>query len=251
MSPRSRGATSRHDPNVSSAAVSAALASSTVASATATSVSPVDGSSTSSVEPSPASRHSPPMNSWVLTASRIDFSAVALMPSTLPAARARGLQNLAEANVVAVGVQERAVDDAVGLLGRLLLDLGAGVLDVVERSLAVGDREDQRAGLVLVAAGDVGRVHEVDLQLGLLGGADSQPAHADAVHDDVGADLEAEHADVEVDRRVLVGRGEERVGEGDVVHGRTVRPPRRPGFSETAQVATVSTPSSAMRTSIE
>ena len=41
--------------------------------------SPVEGSSTSSVAPPEASRHSPPMNSWVGTESMADFSAVALM----------------------------------------------------------------------------------------------------------------------------------------------------------------------------
>ena len=63
------------DPSCTAqAASSAALASSGVASATLAIVSPVDGSSMSSVAPPDASRHSPPMNSCVLTLVRARFS---------------------------------------------------------------------------------------------------------------------------------------------------------------------------------
>jgi hypothetical protein len=61
ISPRSRGGCAAHSAWTAHAASSAARASSGVASATSTSVSVVDGSSTASVSPPPASRHSPPM----------------------------------------------------------------------------------------------------------------------------------------------------------------------------------------------
>src|SRR6476646_3126149 len=150
MSPRSRGATARHSGNVSCAAPRAALASSTVASATSASVSPVAGSSTASVPPSPASRHSPPMNSRVLTASRIVCSAVAvLMVPRLPGCtrghRWGSAQRLADADVVSGRVVQRAVEDAVALLDWLLENLGAGVADALEHGAAVVGAEDQGA----------------------------------------------------------------------------------------------------------
>src|SRR3954468_5633518 len=81
MSPRSRGGWLRNSWKVSCAAASAASASSPVASATSTSVSPVAGSSTGIVPPSPPSRHWPPMYSWVLTPSRTACSADAVVMS--------------------------------------------------------------------------------------------------------------------------------------------------------------------------
>ena len=70
------------------AAVSAALASSTVASATSASVSPVDGSSTVSVAPAGVA---PLAADEQLGLDRVEdrLLCVALMPSTLPTARAR------------------------------------------------------------------------------------------------------------------------------------------------------------------
>src|SRR5665811_1307345 len=58
------------------AASRAAVPSATLASATCAITSPVDGSSTANVLPPPASRHSPPMNSWLGTWSTIRFSSI-------------------------------------------------------------------------------------------------------------------------------------------------------------------------------
>src|SRR3954469_19872478 len=80
ISPRSRGGCAAHSSCTAQAASRAALASSGVASATLAIASPVDGSSTSKVPP-PPSRHSPPMNSCVGTASTAVFSWVALILS--------------------------------------------------------------------------------------------------------------------------------------------------------------------------
>src|SRR4051794_2300900 len=79
MSPRSRGGWLRNSWKVSWAAPRAASASAAVASATSASVSPVAGSSTGIVPPSPASFHWPPMYSWVLTPSRTACSADAVV----------------------------------------------------------------------------------------------------------------------------------------------------------------------------
>jgi hypothetical protein len=63
ISPRSRGGCAAHSDWTATHASRAAVASPGVASATSTSDSPVAGSSTASVAPPAASRHSPPMNS--------------------------------------------------------------------------------------------------------------------------------------------------------------------------------------------
>ena len=70
ISPRSRGGCAAHSAWTSTQASRAAFASSGVASATEAIASPVEGSSTSSLSPPLASRHSPPMYSWVGTLSR-------------------------------------------------------------------------------------------------------------------------------------------------------------------------------------
>src|SRR3954462_6031356 len=79
MSPRSRGAWLRNSWKLSCAAPRAASASSAVASGTSAIVSPVAGSSTGIVPPSPASFHWPPMYSWVLTPSMTACSADAVV----------------------------------------------------------------------------------------------------------------------------------------------------------------------------
>src|SRR3954471_22212003 len=79
MSPRSRGGWLRNSWKLSCAAPRAASASSAVASGTSAIVSPVAGSSTGIVPPSPASFHWPPMYSWVLTPSMTACSADAVV----------------------------------------------------------------------------------------------------------------------------------------------------------------------------
>src|SRR5215210_2551646 len=74
ISPRWRGGCLAHSAWALLAASSAARASSGCASATSHRLSPVEGSSTASVSPPTASRHSPPMYSCFLTPSITDCS---------------------------------------------------------------------------------------------------------------------------------------------------------------------------------
>ena len=132
-------------------------------------------------------------------------------------ARGWGVQRLGgrldEAHVVAERVAQAAVD-AVEVLGRLLgeldalgLELLVGAAAVVggepggEAGRALGDEVADLRGGRVVHGGRAGPL-EQDLAVGVAGDADGQPAHEAEV--DVGADLEAELADVEVERLVLV-----------------------------------------------
>src|SRR5918993_1513722 len=79
ISPLSRGGCFDHSACASSAAASAAIASSGVASAISQSGSAVEGSSTASVSPPEASRHSPPIKSCLFTLSTTLCSEVAIL----------------------------------------------------------------------------------------------------------------------------------------------------------------------------
>src|SRR5665647_2321015 len=74
ISPRSRGGVAAQPACAATAASRAAAPSATVASATDARISPVDGSSTSIVRPSPPARHRPAMNRPVGTRASRDFS---------------------------------------------------------------------------------------------------------------------------------------------------------------------------------
>ena len=134
---------------------------------------------------------------------------------------------LLDADHVARGIAERAVADAVRLLGRLLDHLGAAALQLREGAVEVGggqvDAEvaalghelEDGAALVFGDAGDGRRVQD-DGRVGLVGGADRDPAHP-AVSDVI-ADLEAEGVAVEGQGGVRVGVRKEARVNGDV-HG--------------------------------
>ena len=133
-----------------------------------------------------------------------------------------------DADHVARRVAEGAVADAVRLLGRLLDDLGAAGLQLLEGAVEVGGGQDDAdvaalghhlgdgAALVVGDAGVGGRRVQDDGRAGLAGGADRDPAHP--LVPDVVADLEAEGVAVEGQRGVRVGVREEAGVNGDV-HG--------------------------------
>jgi hypothetical protein len=110
--------------------------------------------------------------------------------------------------VVAERVAEGAVD-AVRLLHRLLGELDAEVLEPLVCTAAVVGGEDGRAeralgeqvadlGGDLVAVGGRARHFEVEVAVGRVREGDGEPAHEAEIG--VGGDLEAELADVEIDR---------------------------------------------------
>src|SRR3954464_7512339 len=118
-----------------------------------------------------------------------------------------GSPQLLDADQVARGIAEGAVAHPVGLLGRLLDDLGVAALQPLEGAVEVlGGQEDPAVGalrhhlddgaaLVVGDAGVDGRRCQEDGRAGLVGGADRDPAHR--ALSDVGADLEAEGVAVE------------------------------------------------------
>src|SRR5215212_1295936 len=125
----------------------------------------------------------------------------------------RPRRGLHDADVVAERVAQAAVD-AVEALGRLVgeldalgLELLVGLAQVVgpqaerEARRALGDELADLLGRRVVVGRGPGALEE-DLAIGIAGRADGQPAHE--AHVDVGADLEAELADVEVQGLVLV-----------------------------------------------
>ena len=130
--------------------------------------------------------------------------------------------------MVARGVAEGAVADAVRLLGRLLDDLGVAGLQPLEGAVEVRGGQDERgvgalghhlgdgAALVVGDAGVGGRRVQDDGRAGLVGRADRDPAHPAVA--DVVADLEAEGVAVEGQRGLRVVVREEGRVNGDV-HG--------------------------------
>src|SRR4051812_2954148 len=142
---------------------------------------------------------------------------------------AGGSAQLLDADQVAGGVAHRAVADAVGLVGRLLDDVGVPRLQPLERVIEVLRREQQGgvgtlrhhlrdgAALVVRDAGAGGRRVEDDVRLGLALRADRDPVHA--VVADVVADLEPERVAVERDGGLGVVLRQEAGVDGDA-HGR-------------------------------
>src|SRR3954452_19739847 len=135
---------------------------------------------------------------------------------------------LLDADHVARGIAERAVANAVRLVGRLLDDLGLGRLQPRERAVevaggevdagvrALGHHLGDGAALVFGDAGGGGRRIQDDRRAGLVGGTDRDPAHAAVV--DLVADLEAEGVAIEGHRRVRIVVWEEGREDRDV-HG--------------------------------
>src|SRR3954447_884680 len=94
---------------------------------------------------------------------------------------------LLDADEVAGGIAEGAVADAVGLLGRLLDDLGVAGLQPLERAVEVGGGQvdagegalghhlGDRAPLVLGDAGGGGRRVQDDRRVGVGGGGGGGP----------------------------------------------------------------------------
>src|SRR4029453_3423893 len=131
-----------------------------------------------------------------------------------PGGRCSALLHLRDAQVVAERVSEAEVD-AVGLVDRLLgdlhalrLELGVGLEGVValeEEVAAGGPLGDELAHLRrgLLTHRRRPRLLQQDLPVGLPRQGDRQPPHGAELH--VVGDLEAELADVEVERLVLVG----------------------------------------------
>src|SRR5664279_5013448 len=139
---------------------------------------------------------------------------------------------LLDADQVARGIADGAVAHPVRLLDRLLHDLGAAGLDLVEGSFeirggqqqtaegAFGHHLEDGAALVVGDTGSDGRRVQDDGGVGLTGRANSDPTHP--LVPDVEANLEAE--DVAVERQCSLGivlREEARVN-GDV-HGRQAK----------------------------
>src|SRR6267143_2695148 len=124
-----------------------------------------------------------------------------------------GRRELNDSEVVAERVAQAAVD-SVGVFGRLFAELDASSLQGLvglpaigccetkrEAAAAFADRFADLGGGLLVHAGR-GRDLEQDVAAGITGYPNRQPAHEAEVH--VGADLEAELADVEVEGLLLV-----------------------------------------------
>src|SRR4051812_23283963 len=139
-----------------------------------------------------------------------------------------GSPQLLDADQVARGIAEGAVAYPVGLLGRLLDDLGVAGLQPLEGAVEVlGGQEDPAVGalrhhlddgaaLVVGDAGVDGRRCQEDGRAGLVGGADRDPAHR--ALSDVGADLEAEGVAIEGQGGVRVDVREDG-GVNGQVHG--------------------------------
>ena len=139
------------------------------------------------------------------------------------------LSDLVDADEVARGIAERAVANAIGLLGRFLDDLAVGGLQPGEGAVEVrGGQGDDPVGALghhlgdgaTLVVGD-GRVDarrvQDDGRAGLAGRSDGDPVQP--VVTDVVADLEAEGVAVKGQRRVrVVVRKETRV-DGDVHAG--------------------------------
>ena len=144
------------------------------------------------------------------------------------AAITSGSAQLLDADEIAGRIAERAVANAVGLLGRLLDDLGIAGLQPVEGVVEIlGSQEDpavgalghhlgDRAALVVGDTGVDGRRRQEDGGVGLVGGADGDPAHR--AGSDVGADLEAKGVAPEGEGGVRVVVREGARVNGDV-HG--------------------------------
>src|ERR671918_1635567 len=139
-----------------------------------------------------------------------------------------GSAHLLDADVVAGGIAERAIPSPIRLVHRLLHDLGAAALQLLEGSVEVlggqkdpavrplGHHLDDGAALVVGDAGVGGRRREEDGRARLIGGADRDPAHPAASH--VAADLEAEGVAIEGQGCVRVVVREEGRVDGEV-HG--------------------------------
>src|SRR5215471_10118812 len=185
----------------------------------------------------PTSRHSSgstrtPPNGWP----------TGCPPTTTPAtvrAAVRSRLALAEPNLVAGRVAERAVPHAVKLIHRLLQDLGTSGLDVLEGRITILGAEDDAAqqtfGQHLLHDLAVGRgcvrvrkrrlEDDVDVRLAL--GPNRGPAHALVF--DVVAHLEPEKISVEGERFVVIVDGDEAVLKFQV-HAVTLRAVRRSRF---------------------
>src|SRR5271165_786189 len=142
-----------------------------------------------------------------------------------------GLAQLLDADQVARGIAEGAVANPVGLLGRLLDDLGSAGLHLLEGAVEVGGGQQDPAvgalghhlgdGAALVV-GDPrvdGRRRQEDGRAGLAGGADRDPAHLALA--DIAADLEAEGVAIEGQGGVRVVMWEEARVNRDVHGGHT------------------------------
>jgi hypothetical protein len=135
---------------------------------------------------------------------------------------------LLDADQVARGIADGAVSHAVRLLDRLLDDLGAAGLQLLEGAVEIGGRQqetsigalghhlDDGAALVVGDAGVDGRRMQHDGRVGLVRGADRDPAHPFV--SDIEADLEAESVAIEGQGGVRVVLREEARMNGDV-HG--------------------------------
>src|SRR5215217_1670119 len=139
-----------------------------------------------------------------------------------------GSAQLVDADLVARGVADGAVANPVGLLGRLLDNLGAAGLKPREGAVEVSCGQDDSsvgalghhlgdgAALVVGDAGASLRRIQDDRRTGLVGGADCDPAPL--ASSEVVADLEAEGVAVEGQGCVRVVVREEGLVNGDV-HG--------------------------------
>jgi signal transduction histidine kinase len=163
-------------------------------------------------------------------------------------------QWLAQPQVVAAGVADGGVADAVGLVDGLLEDLRPGGAQFLEGLVEVVDLDEDRQ----VALGDdlahrqpVGRGNVVvdggqQQVVGATGGADGEPAHLRA-HRDVVMDLEAEPLRVEGERLVEVSAVHGRVRDGKCHVGDPTR--GRPGPLLQSCTAARSTPAGPRRAS--
>src|SRR5260370_2504628 len=100
-----------------------------------------------------------------------------------------GSAELVDTDLVARGIAEGAIANAVRLRGRLLDDLGATGLQPLEGAVEVGGGQDDAgvaalghhlddgAALIVGDAGVSGRRKQVYRHAGLVGGADRDPAH--------------------------------------------------------------------------
>src|SRR5918995_3644811 len=171
------------------------------------------------------------IRSWLSAAWSADD--VVRVPDALltvaPSVVRRRSAQLLDPDHVASRVADRAVADAVRLLGRLLHDLGVAGLQPVEGAVEVLRRQQQRgvralghhlgdgATLVVGQAGVGRRWVEHDGGAGLVDRADRDPAHRALA--DVVADLEAEQVAVEGERGLGVVVREEAGVDGDVHAG--------------------------------
>src|SRR3954470_7635438 len=139
-----------------------------------------------------------------------------------------GSARFLDADQRARGIAEGAVAHAVGLVGRLLDDVGVSGLQTLEGAVEVGGGQvdagvgalghhlGDRAVLVVGDARRGARRVQDDGRVGLVGGADSDPVQPAVL--DVVADLEAERVAIEGQRCVgVVVREEARVNRD--VHG--------------------------------